>query len=62
MKTWSFSSIIAFIFALTRRVRRDRSLLPILLCPCCEDFSHSYPSGRENVLTQTAFSLLDYAL
>ena len=54
-------SLLLF-FALTRRVRRDYRLLPILLCHCCEDFSHTYPSGREYVLKQTAFSLLDYAL
>ena len=54
-------SLLLF-FALTRRVRRDRRLLPILLCRCFEDFSHIYPSGREYVLKQTAFSLLDNAL
>ena len=51
-------SLLLF-FALTRRLPR---LLPILLCCCCKDFSHSYPNGREYFLKQPAFSLLDNAL
>ena len=63
LKTWSFSSIIAFfLFVLTRRVRRLARLLPIILCRYYEDSNPSYPSDREYVLKQPPFSFRANAL